>query len=213
LAEASLPLEAALAALGPAAVVATIASVRSRASCNGPRGPYSTLIESERGDRLRFSQHWPDGRAFEALIEGPAAWALDAERDEREPLTAEARAGIRSHEFQLLPLVLAERYSELTLTGPASFDGTACDGFDARDELGLACRLYFERASRLLSGLELTNYYVPEDRVTLHLGDWRPVAGVLFPWHAVATDRLGDWIFEFEEIVPTVQAGEAAPRR
>jgi len=202
-AEAPRPLGAALAALGAPRKVAAIRSVRSSASCAGPRGPYSTLIESERGDRLRFSQHWPDGRSFIAQIDGQQAWSVDEQSGERELLTAEARAGVRTHEFQLLPIVLAERYSDLAAAGTADLGGIECDAFDAVDELGLACRLYFDRATSLLRGLDVTNYYEPDDRVAVRLDDWRPVAGVLFAWRAVASDRLGDWVFEFEEVAPS----------
>jgi len=194
------PLGALHLTLGSAEGVAAVRSIRARARCTGPRGPYSTLIESARGSRLRFSQHWPDGRSFVALVVGPHAWTIDQESGEREALPDDARAGVRSHEFQMLPLTIEERFVNPVEVGTEVFDDARCATYSATDELGLPCRLYIDPVSSLLRGLRVANYYSPGDQVVIRLADWRPVAGVLMPWRATATDGQGDWVFDFEKI-------------
>lgn len=185
-----------IAALGSAEAVAAVRSVRGLANCQGPRGEYTTLVESMRGDLLRFQQRWADGRQFVGLVNGAAAWAVDPDSGETEALSAGARAGIRSHEFQLLPIVIGERYADLDIAEQGADEVTLA----ATDELGLPCRLRFSADSGLLTGMTFDNYNAPGSEVSVLLGRWLEVDGVLFPSLAVATDTAGDWVLDFDRI-------------
>jgi hypothetical protein len=182
-------------ALGTPQAVAAVRSVRGLARCRGPRGEYLTFVDSARGDLLRFEQRWPDGRRFLAFVRGAEAWAHDFDTGLAEPISPEMRAAIRSHEFQLIPLVLAERYSPQSVIQEDDSTRVA-----VLDELGLPGELRFDARTGLLLSMAFTNYNRPAEQVITTLGPWRSIDGVLFPERAVATDSTGDYVLDFHTI-------------
>jgi hypothetical protein len=204
---------AALAATGAPQALANIQAIAATANCTGPNGPYTTEVLSSRDGRLRFTQAWPARPRFRAYVAGDAAWAEDAQTGALAPLDATSRAMVRSHEFQLLPLVLAERYRSPRLATNGGPGHGPYHIIEALDELGLPCRLLFEGESGLWAGMELTD---PRERgrttVLVEVLARRSVGGALLPERVRATDAAGPFVLNFHTIaINAARPTEFAP--
>src|ERR1044071_7919091 len=105
--------------------VQQIRSIRALADCTGPNGRYMTEIHSARGNRLSFKQVREDGRTFIGMVNGKIAWTKKT-NDEFDWLDKAGVSMIRSHEFQMIPLTLAERYTNFVVEGEAEYAGQPC---------------------------------------------------------------------------------------
>src|SRR5262245_12251322 len=127
---------ASIEAIGGVAAIDGILSIAATAHCTSPRGGYITEILSMRHDRLMFTQLWPEHPPLVAYLNGRYAWACDRATGAVEPLDPISASIIRAHEFQLLPIVMASRYSNIGLAGQKEISGICCDIVGMNDELG-----------------------------------------------------------------------------
>lgn len=194
-------LKSSRAALGTPDALASVQSVSAFADCAGPRGKYITEIHSARDGRVRFQQTFAGRNSLCIIINGGGAWATDTVTGETHTLDAHSVSMIRGHEFQMLPLTLAERYAAPELTDAAQWNGEMCMRVLARDDLGFPCTHYFQSDIGRWMGMELTNPRQPDTQVRVLVQAWRTIENVALPASVSAVDAHGEYTFYFHTIV------------
>jgi len=188
-------------AIGGAGAIDGILSIAATAHCTSPRGGYITEILSMRNDRLMFTQLWPEYPPLVAYLNGRYAWTCDPVTGAAEPLDPISASIIRTHEFQLLPIVMASRYSNITLAGQKEIAGVCCDVVGMIDDLGHPCWAYFSRASHVWMGMSLTDPRRGElEPVHVMVDQWAAVDRVRLPSRVIASDAAGDFVLDFHTI-------------
>jgi len=191
---------AAIEAIGGAAVE-NITSIAATAHCTSPRGGYITEIQSMRSDRLMFTQLWPEHPPLVAYLNGQYAWAHDSATGAVEPLDPINASIIRAHDFQMLPIVMASRYSNNALAGQMEVAGMDCDVIRMIDQLGHPCWAYFSRASHVWVGMTLTDPRRGEAaEVQVVIDRWAAVGPVRLPSKVIASDAAGEFVLNFHTI-------------
>ena len=192
---------ASAAAMGGAAALDRIASIAAAAHCISPWGGYITEIQSMRDGRLMFTQLWPEHAPLVAYLNGRYAWVRDQFTGAVEPLDPISASIIRAHEFQLLPIVMPLRYSDLSWAGYQEIAGVCCDVMRMTDELGYPCWAYFSCESHLWVGMTLTDPCQPEqDVVRVIIDQWAAVERVRLPSQVIASDAAGEFVLNFHTI-------------
>lgn len=188
-------------ALGGAAATQAVQSISAIASCSGPNGRYTTELASLRGDRLMFTQRRAGRAPFIALINSAQGWAFDPASATYQPLDRPAIAMVRSHEFQMLPLVMATRYRDLGAGWQQIFAGAECDVVAMTDELGYPCHAYFRHSDHLWAGMTMADARAPfESKVQIVVREWRRVGELRLPSAVTATDSSGNYRLDFHTI-------------
>ena len=192
---------AAAQAMGGRKALQEIQSIRAMADCVGPRGKYKTELQSARGDRLMFRQSWVGRETFLAFVNGKRAWTKSEKTGQVAPLDRNSAAMIRSHEFQMLAIALRERYGNPQVEGYENFAGTRSIKVRMVDEIGNPCHVFFDADSHLMLGMLILNPTGEAgETVRVVFNRWRQVGRVKLPSMITATDKSGDFVFEFQEI-------------
>lgn len=195
------------AALGTPDAFAAVQSISAYADCSSPGGAYRTEVHSTRQGAVRFQQTFAGRNPYCIVINAAGAWATDTVTGNTDTLDAHSVSMIRGHEFQMLPLALAERYSEPELVGAAEWNGVTCLCVRARDDLGLPCAHYFERETEQWMGMQLVNPRQTDTQVRVLIHEWRKIENVTLPARVSAHDAQGEYLFHFHTIV----LNQAAP--
>lgn len=203
----TLLLQSSRSALGTPAALASVRTISAFADCSGPRGTYLTEIHSARDGRLRFQQTFTGRNPFCIIINADGTWATDTVTGQTDPLDNDSKSMIRGHEFQMLPLTLAERYNTPELTGTVEWNGELCLRVLARDEVGSLCTHYFQSDTERWMGMELTDMRQPDTQVRVLVQAWRTIENVALPERVLAIDAHGNYLFNFHTIV----LNQAAP--
>ncbi len=178
-----------------------IQSITALADCVGPRGKYTTEIYSVRGDRLLFKQVSADGEVFFGYVNGEHTWTKDEKSGQVSSLDKTYAAMFRGHEFQLMAIVLPERFKNPVGEGDEDFAGKGCHKIRMIDELGNPCQIYFDTNSHLLAGLIIVDSRSDKgETVRVVVNEWQQVGKVKLPAKVTATDKSGDWFFDFHTI-------------
>ncbi|NUO82981.1 nuclear transport factor 2 family protein [candidate division KSB1 bacterium] len=187
--------------MGGESELSKIQSITALAHCTGPRGEYVTEIYSQRGNRLQFKQVWPEGRSFLAFVNGEHAWMEDAMSGHVSQLDSASTAGIRAHEFQMIPLVLPERYQNPVVEREEDFAGERCIKIRMIDGLGKSCAVFFKTRSSLLAGwIQADTRSDKGETVRIVFNEWKKIGNVMLPSKVTATDKSGDWVLAFHDI-------------
>jgi hypothetical protein len=193
--------EQAVEAMGGAAALNAVRSIKSIADCTAPRGSYVTELRSARGDRLWFRQAWPDREPFVAVLNGAQAWAADPQTGRIETLDDNSVAMLRGHEFQMIPIVLHERFTNSAVEGLKDFAGRSCLKLSATDRRGQASALYFDPETHLSAGLIIANPIgAAGETVQIIFDEWRWIDRVQLPAKVIAIDQSGEFILTFTHI-------------
>ncbi len=188
-------------AIGGASAAQAVQSIAATARCSGPRGAYTTELASLRGDRLQFTQRRAGRPPFTALLIGAQGWAYDPTSAAYEPLDRQGVATVRSHEFQMLPLVMATRYRDLGAGWQQEFAGAECDVVAMTDELGYPCHAYFRQSDHLWAGMSMVDARAPfQAKVQVVVREWRRVGALRLPSAITASDSAGDFRLDFHTI-------------
>lgn len=173
-------LQRARAALGGDSTVHRLHTVAYRASCEGPRGPFTTEVNSTRDGRFRFVQRLPD-RVAAVGRDHAGSWAgLPAEPVDS--LDAVTRSVVAAHEFHLLAVAPEARYSNPRAEDRDTLDGALVDVVAFDDPLGAPARFFYDARSGLPAGFRTVNHTGRGPPNSLaRFSDWRVVNGVRLP--------------------------------
>lgn len=196
-------------ALGTSDALAAIQQVDFLAEAVGPNGSFTVAMKSARDGRARLTF---DGAAV-FVIDVDRAWRTGAEATEIIELTSAERSFVRGHELLIAAVDPADRWPELAVAEPTTFEARPALHLTGVDELGGEFHAYYSAADTLLLGFTIEDHLRGAGPVTVSLSDWRPVDGVLLP-HA-ATFVQGDERFDYtmtEVLVhPVVDSALAVP--
>ena len=189
-----------LAAMGGAAALDTIQSIRARAHCLSPTGTYVTEVRSTRDGSVWFQQSYPDGDLFTAIVRDDEAWAWEGD-DPPDPMEPRMVSVVRGHEFQMMAITLTDRFDLGAVTEHAEFGGSYCHQIELTDGQGRSALAYYHEYSGLLAGLLIPKPLgAPGEMITIRYIAWRAVDGLRLPYKIVASDGTGDFVLSFREI-------------
>lgn len=188
-------------AMGGENALKNVYNIKAIANCTGPRSKYKTEIHSARQDRLLFKQSHEDGKVFAGFVNGAHVWATDAKTGLVSPLSRVNASMMRGHEFQMIPVVLPERYINPVVEPDIDFAEMRCHDVRMTDELGKICHLFFDTKSKLMAGMIIENPTGEKgETVRIVFHDWKPIGKIKLPAKVTATDKNGDYIFNFYDI-------------
>lgn len=188
------------AAVGRESDLARIRSISVTADCVGPKGKYTTSIDSFRVGKTRFSQSFAyKNEPSNVLINGDIVWTVNDQTGKFAISNALQRMVVRAHEYQKMAFDIRSFFSDLTLDSDADFEGRPSVKVRAKNELGMATLLYFDKETRRFSGYVLE---IPKstERVKNVILEWRKVGRLTLPSVVRATDNEGDWTLRFSKM-------------
>jgi thiol-disulfide isomerase/thioredoxin len=189
-------------AMGGEPALKQIERIKAVADCVGPRGKYSTEIISVRPDRLFFKQSWATRDPFIAFVNGQYAWLKNEKTGEVSRLDKTTVAGVRGHEFQMIAIAPLERFKEARVEGFEDFAGAPSVKIRVTDELGNPVYLFFNVKTRLMGGMTLADSRSASgEMVKVVFNEWKDVGRVRLPSKVTATDKAGDFVLNFREIL------------
>jgi hypothetical protein len=194
-------IESSLRAVGGKREIAKVTSLKAFADCRGPNGPYTTEIQSARGGRLIFRQVRAGGGSYLGQVNGEIFWTKDEKSGDFSIADKRAALAWRSHDFASLVMEIGARFSDLTLTGKEAFNGRQAWKLSGKDELGNPVVLFFDRQTKLALGLVMQNPFEPTESIRTVFNDWKQVGGLKLPATVTVTDKKGDFILNFMQIV------------
>ncbi len=188
-------------AMGGEKELRKIQSITALADCVGPRGKYTTEIYSARGDRLLFKQVSAEGGMFLGYVNGEHTWTKDEKRGQVSSLDKTCASMFRGHEFQMMAIILPERFNSPVVEGEDDFAGKRCTKIRMIDELGTPCQVYFDTNFHLLAGLIIADPRSDKgETVRVVFNEWKKVGKVILPSKVTATDKSGDWVLDFHDL-------------
>ncbi len=184
-------------AVGSESELSKLRSITAIADCVGPKGTYTTSINSFRTDKTRFEQTFSyKPETSTVLINGDIAWTSDGEPAVSTPFQ---RMAARGHEYQKMAFDFRRFFRDFELAGNESFEGRPSVKVRAKNELGMNALLFFDKELRRFSGYVLQ---VPNSSETVKNAvlEWQKIGGLNLPSAVKATDSQGDWTLRFHTI-------------
>lgn len=187
--------------IGSTKEIAKVRNLRAFADCTGPNGNYATEIYSATGGRLIFSQTNAKGAVYTGQTNGRTFWTKD-EKNKDFSLSDDRTASIwRGHDFQFLAMEIGERFKNFTFAGEENFVEKSALKLNATDEIGNTANIFFDKETRRLLGFIIQNPFDKNETIRVHFNEWRPIGKLKLPFKITATDKQGDFVLNFTEIV------------
>ncbi len=201
-------LAAARARMGGTAAIAAVRSIVAIADCEGPKRNYKTTVRSDRSGAVDFQQDFTDGTNYRVAYEGRLP--LNSVRRPRTLSQSELanRTEVQGHEVQMIVLAPDTRFSGPVSVRDTLFRGRHAIGVAFRDTLGGSVVEYFAPRDSLPLGFTFPDREVAGPGVvSLILGQWAPVDGILVPRYAQY--RQGGKAYRFRYTSIRFNAGAA----
>lgn len=184
-------------AVGSESQLSKVRTITAVADCAGPKGKYTTSINSFRTDKTRFEQafSYKPERSI-VVINGDVVWTADGEPSISTPFQ---RMAARAHEYQKMAFDLRRFFSGFEVAEEEPFEGRPSVKVLAKNELGMSASLFFDKETKRFSGYVLR---IPKSNDTIKnvILEWRKVGGLNLPSAVKATDVQGDWTLRFHTI-------------
>lgn len=194
-------IENSLQAIGGRKEIAKIQSLQAVANCMGPNGNYTTEIFSAKNGRLIFKQVSANGNIYFGQTNGQTFWTKDEKSGDFSLADNRAAFAWRSHDFQFLAMEIGARFRDFTFAGEENYGGRTALKLNATDETGNSARVFFDRETRLLLGFTIQNPFDKSETIQTVFNEWRQVGKLKLPSKVTATDKKGDFVLNFREIV------------
>jgi hypothetical protein len=195
-------LENSLRAIGGRKEIAKVRSLRAIAECRGPNGSYTTEIYSATNSRLIFRQVSASGNIYLGQTNGPVFWTKDEKSGDFSLADNRAASVWRGHDFQFLAMEVATRFRDFAFAGEENFDGKRALKLNAADELGNPASVFFDKDTKLMRGFSVQNPFSAEaETIRVVFNEWKQIGRIKLPSKVTATDKKGDFVLNFREIV------------
>lgn len=195
-------IENSLQAIGGKKEIAKIHSIQAIADCVGPNGNYTTEIYSAKKSRLIFKQIRANGDVYLGQTNGQIFWTKDEKSGDFSLADTKEAFVWRSHDFQFLALEIAERFKNLTFAGEGNSNGKSAIHLRGTDELGKAADIFFDKETKLMLGFTIQNPFSEQpEPIRMVFNEWKQIGKVKLPSKVTATDKKGDFVLNFREIV------------
>jgi len=195
-------IENSLQAIGGKKEIAKIRNLQAFADCVGPNGKYTTEIYSAKSARLIFKQVLASGNIYIGQTNGQTFWTKDEKNSDFSLADNRAAFAWRSHDFQFLALEIAERFRDLAFAGEENFSGKTAVKLRGSDELGKTADVFFDKETKLMLGFTIQNPFGAQpETIRTVFNEWKQIGGLKLPSKVTATDKQGDFVLNFREIV------------
>jgi len=199
---ASAIIEDSLQAIGGKKEIAKVRSLQALADCIGPNGKYTTEIYSAKGSRLIFRQVLASGNVYTGQTSGQTFWTKDEKNGDFSLADNRAAFAWRSHDFQFLAMDIAERFRDPAFAGEENFGGKAAIKLRGTDELGKPAEVFFDQETKLMLGFTIQNpFNAQPETIRTVFNEWKQIGSLKLPSKVTATDKQGDFVLNFREIV------------
>ena len=170
-------LDRTLETLGGRRAIGQLRSLAVEADCTGPGGDFHTRVDSFFPGMTYFEQ--TAGDEVTRIWSTPERTWHQEPDGTIEPLDANTRYFLRSHEFHLLLFELESRFSDHHLAGLDSIGGTPCRLIEMIDESGRPASICIAESDGLPRLLEL-NPEGAQGSVRITFEDWREIEGLRY---------------------------------
>lgn len=194
-------IENSLRAIGGRKEIARVRNLQAIADCAGPNGNYTTEVYSAKTGRLIFKQILADGNVYLGQTNGKIFWTKDEKTGDFSLAQTGAAFAWRSHDFQFLAMEIGERFRDFTFAGEENFGGKTALKLNAADELGNPASVFFDKETRLMLGFTIRNPFDKGETIRTVFNEWRQTGRLRLPSKVTATDKKGDFVLNFREIV------------
>jgi hypothetical protein len=188
----------AVAAVGKQKDLGRLKSISVVADCVGPRGSYTTAIESFRDSKTRFEQRFSyKPEAVSLLVNGESVWSLSyGNAVVASPMQ---RMVARSHEYQMIAFDFQRYFRDPKAAGVELFEGRLSTKVSVLNELGMTAYLFFDTENKRLNGYELD---IPNSSETVRnvFVEWKRIGRLMLPSVVKVVDSQGEWTLRFHTI-------------
>lgn len=193
-------IENSLQAIGGKKEINKVINLSSFADCIGPNGNYTTQIYSAKNGKLIFKQV-RGTNTFIGQTNGHIFWTKDEKNDDFSLADNHAAFAWRSHDFQFLAMEIGERFKNFAFDGEENLSGKIILKLNATDEIGNPASISFDKQTHLLSAITIQNPFDKNETIRTVFNDWRQVGKLKLPSKVTVTDKKGDFVLNFREIV------------
>ena len=185
--------------------ISEINNIVTKAECVGPDGDYFTITKSSfRDDYLLFQQTYDyKPNPFYALIRTKdKGFGLDTNFTSQGPLSNAIIAVLKAHEFHEMMLQPDQRYFDLKQLEDTTFFDQKCRQLIGSDHLGLPVRLYFDKETYLMAGIDQANPYKKGEVICVHFEEWNynnPVP--IFNRVNIRQGKKDQYILDYNKII------------
>lgn len=126
------------------------------AECRGPKGTYTTKVESDTNRNCLFSQFYDyNNTPFHALLTSDTTgYIVNDKKNILDTLPQEVIEMVKSHDFHRLLTKPGQFFENITFTKKLE---PQLELYQAKDGLGNPAKLYYNPSSQLISKVELLN--------------------------------------------------------
>lgn len=170
----------------------TIRNFITEADCQGPKGPYKTIVHSDR-DYTYFKQVFSYGSdPFEAVIVHDSAFQVVSD-SVGSSFGKETITALKSHEFHMILIDLKDRFHQF------SKPETVSDQLkiNAIDELNNPIEIFFRKDTPEIQSITMRNPGDTTERISFTYADWKIIQGVKLPMR-VTLKQGADKTFTFD---------------
>ncbi|MEQ1762937.1 MAG: hypothetical protein ABL984_07325 [Pyrinomonadaceae bacterium] len=188
----------AIEAVGSEKDIARVRSISATADCLGPRGAYTTSIESFRNSKTRFEQRFSyKPEVVDLLVNGDSVWS--SQNGNAIAASPMQRMMARAHEYQMIVFDFKRYFREPRAAGIELFEGRPNTKVSALNELGMTAHLFFDSETKRLNGYVLD---IPNSSETVRnvFVEWKRVGHLMLPSVVKAVDNQGEWMLRFHTI-------------
>lgn len=194
-------IERSLQAIGGKKEITKIRNIKAIADCVGPNGKYKTEIYSAKNSRLIFKQLRPNGDNYFGQTSGDIFWTKDEKSGDFSPANPKAAFVWQTHDFQMLATDMSAVFDDFAVAGDGVFAGRQAIELNAKDKLGNAAQIFFEKDSKLILGFIVQNPFNEQpDPISIVFNEWKEIGNLKLPSKVTATDKQGDFVLNFREI-------------
>jgi hypothetical protein len=188
-------------AVGGAAAVARIATMRFAAQCEGPGGPFQTTVASARDGRVRLEQRFPTAQGFAAGLALQGPWQRAGTGPVVDSLGSTLLAVLNGHEFHLLALAPESRFVAPVARPRERWGAREANVVRFRDHQGGNTDFLYDADTGLPLGFRTASQSSSGPAtVSSAFEDWRPVGGVRLP-HVIRITHGSDlWRYRIDEV-------------
>jgi len=179
---------------------AQIAGFETLANCRGPKGNYTTKMESDTTGNCFFAQVYTyNNTPFHALLTSDTTgYVVDEQKNIQDTLPQEVIEMIKSHDFHRLLSRPEQFFTRITFMQKLA---PPVELYQAKDGLGNPAKLYYNTSKHLIAKVELLNPMDTTQRIEIINKKWMESAyGKMVKELAIIQAKKDTFYFNFAQV-------------